>query len=82
MALATGHTGVQACRTLGITEHTASRWRTEDGGLTVEQATRLKDLEREHARLKRAVADVTLDTLRLTEAAEGPCSAQRGAAGG
>ena len=72
---------VQACRTLGITEQTAYRWRTEYGGLKVEQAKRLKDLERENARLKRVVADLTLDKLSLKEAAEGTCSAQRGAAG-
>ena len=48
---------VQVCRTLGITEQTDSCWRTEYGSEGVEQAKRLKDLERENARLKRAVAD-------------------------
>ncbi|NIN62593.1 MAG: transposase, partial [Gammaproteobacteria bacterium] len=47
------------------------RWRQEYGGLKLDQAKRLKDLERENARLKRAVADLTLDKLILKEAAEG-----------
>ena len=71
VALAKGQTVVQACRTLGITEQTYYRWRMEYGGLRVEQAKRLKDLERENVRLKRAVADLTLDELILKEAAEG-----------
>ncbi len=81
VALAKGHTVVQVCRSLGITEQTCSRWRQEYGGLQGDQAKRLKDVERENARLKRAVADVTLDTRMLKEAAEGHCSAQRGAVG-
>ncbi len=81
VALAKGQTVVQLCRSFGITEQTYYRWRTEYGGLKVAQAKRLKDLERENARLKRAVADLTLDKLILKEAAEGNCSAQRGAAG-
>lgn len=71
VALAKGRTVVEMARTLGITEQTYYRWRTEYGGLKVEQAKRLKDLERENARLKRAVADLTLDKLILKEAAEG-----------
>ena len=71
VALAKGRTVVEVARTLGITEHTYYRWRTEYGGLKVEQAKRLKDLERENARLKRAVADLTLNKLILKEAAEG-----------
>jgi len=55
VALAKGHTVVEVCRSLGITEQTAYRWRNEYGGLKVEQAKRLKDLERENARLRRAV---------------------------
>ena len=69
--LAKGHTVVQICRGLGITEQTYYRWRTEYGGLKVAQAKRLKDLERENPRLKRAVAELTLDKLILKEAAEG-----------
>lgn len=79
VALAKGQPVVQLCRSVGITEQTDSRWRTEYGGLKGEQARRLK--ERAHARLQRAVADWTLDKLSLQEAAEGHCSAQRGAAG-
>jgi transposase-like protein len=61
----------QACRTLGIIEHTYDRWRHEYGGLKIDQAKRLKELERENTRLKRAVADLTLDQVILKEAVEG-----------
>ena len=71
VALSRGQTVVQVCRTLGITEQTYYRWRNEYGGLKIDQAKRLKDLERENGRLKRAVADLTLDKLILKEAAEG-----------
>ncbi len=81
VALAKGHTVVQVCRSLGLTEQTTSRWRQEDGGLQGDHAKRLKALERENARLTRAVADLTLDKLILKEAAEGHCSAQLGAVG-
>ena len=59
------------CRKWSITDPTYDRWRQEYGGLKLDQAKRLKDVERENARLKRAVADLTLDTLMLKEAAEG-----------
>jgi putative transposase len=58
-------------RELGITEQTYYRWRKEYGGMKVSQARRLKDLEQENTRLKRAVADLTLDKLILREALEG-----------
>jgi putative transposase len=58
-------------RELGITEQTYYRWRKEYGGLKVSQAKRLKELEQQNARLKRAVADLTLDKLILEEAAKG-----------
>jgi len=58
-------------RELGITEQTCYRWRKEYGGMKVSQARRLKELEQENTRLKRAVADLTLDTLVLKEALEG-----------
>jgi putative transposase len=58
-------------RELGITEQTYYRWRKEYGGMKVSQARRLKELEQENARLKRAVADLTLDKLILREALEG-----------
>lgn len=81
MAPAKGQTVVQVCRPLGITEQTAYRWRTEIGGLKVEQAKRLKDQQRESARLKRTVADLPLETLMPTEAAEVTCEAPRRTAG-
>jgi putative transposase len=58
-------------RDLGITEQTYYRWRKEYGGMKVSQARRLKELEQENTRLKRAVADLTLDKLILREALEG-----------
>ncbi len=61
----------EVARILGITEQTYYRWRQEYRGLKVDQAKRLKDLESENARLKRAVADLTLDKLILKEAAGG-----------
>ena len=71
VALSRGQTVVQVCRQLNITEQTYYRWRNEYGGLKLDQAKRLKELERENTRLKRAVADLTLDKLILKEAAEG-----------
>jgi len=57
------------CQKIGVTEQTYYRWRKEYGGLKVDQAKRLKDLERENARLKRLVADQALDMAILKEAA-------------
>jgi putative transposase len=71
VALAQGQTTGQACRTLGIAEQTFYRWRREYGGLKVNQAKRLKALEQENARLRRAVSDLTLDKLILQEAVRG-----------
>jgi putative transposase len=71
VALATGKTVADICRLLGVTQVTYYRWRREYGGLKVDQARRFKDLERENARLRRAVADLTLDKLILKEASEG-----------
>ena len=59
-----------AARGIGVTDQTYYRWRREDSGLTVEQAKRLKELEKENLRLGRAV-DLTLDKLILKEGAEG-----------
>jgi putative transposase len=59
------------CRGLGITEQTYYRWRRQYGGMKVSQARRLKELERENGRLKKAVAELTLDKLLLKEALEG-----------
>ena len=59
------------CRGLGISEQSYYRWRREYGGLKVDQAKRLKDLEKENTRLRKAVSDLTLDKLILAEAAKG-----------
>ena len=61
----------EVARKLGITEQTYYRWRREYGGMTTAQAKKLKELEKENQRLKRAVADLTLDNLILKEAAKG-----------
>ena len=66
-----GQSTAQACRKAGITEQTYYRWRKEYGGLRVEQAKRLKDLEKENARLKKVVADQALDNAILKEALSG-----------
>ena len=71
VALANGKTVGEVGRQLGITEETYYRWRKEFGGMKVDQARHVKELERENGRLKRAVADLTLDKLILEEAAEG-----------
>ena len=62
---------VDACRKLGITEQTYYRWKKEYGGLRVDQAKRLKGLEQENTRLKRLVADLSLDNSILKEVASG-----------
>jgi len=69
--LASGKRVAEVVRELGVTEQTYYRWRREYGGMKVSQARRLKELERENGRLKRAVADLTLDKLILEEAAKG-----------
>ena len=69
--LAQGQTVPEVSRSLGITEQTYYRWRKEYGGLRLDQAKRLKELERENLRLRRAVSDLTLEKLILKEAAEG-----------
>ena len=66
-----GLTVSETSRKLGITEQTYYRWRREYGGMRVEQAKRLKELEKENSRLKKLVADVTLDNAILKEAARG-----------
>ena len=69
--LAQGRTVKEVSRGLGVTEQTYYRWRKEYGGLKVSQARRLKELERENSRLKKAVAELTLDKVILKEALEG-----------
>ena len=71
MHLAQGQTVGEVCRRIGVSEQSNYRWRKEYSGLKVERARRLKTLEQENGRLKRAVADLTLDKLILKEAAEG-----------
>ena len=71
VVLAKGVTVALVCKQIGVTEQTFYRWRREYGGLRVEQAKRLKELERENGRLRRAVADLTIDKLILGEAAKG-----------
>jgi transposase-like protein len=69
--LAQGGSVAQVCKQLGIADQTYYRWRKNFGGMKVDQARRLKELEAENARLKRAVADLTVDKLILKEVAEG-----------
>ncbi len=71
VALAQGQTVAQVCKALEVTEQTYYRWRAEYGGMQVAQARRLKQLEGENARLRRAVVDLTVDNQILKEAAEG-----------
>lgn len=71
VALSKGATVAQAAKKIGVTEHTYYRWRTEYGGMRVNQAKRLKVLETENVRLKKLVADLSLDVAILKEAASG-----------
>ena len=66
-----GATTAEASRKIGITEQTYYRWRREYGGMRIEQARRLKELEKENTRLKKLVADISLDNAILKEAARG-----------
>ena len=69
--LSQGQTIGTVCRSFGVSEQSYYRWRREYGGLKLDQAKRLKDLDRENDRLKRAVSELTLDKLILKEALEG-----------
>jgi putative transposase len=69
--LAQQKTVAQACKKIGVTQQTYYRWRKEYGGLRMDQAKRLKDLEKENARLKKLVAEAELDKAILREAASG-----------
>ena len=66
-----GKTVAEACKQLGVTDKTYFRWRKSHGGLRIDQATRMRDLESENARLKKAVADLTIDKIILKEVVEG-----------
>ena len=71
LLLSQDSTVAEAVRQLGVTVQTYYRWRKEYGGMRVEQAKRLKDLEKENARLKRLVADLSLDNSILKEVTRG-----------
>jgi putative transposase len=66
-----GQTMADAIRQIGVSEVTYYRWRQEYGGLKTDQVKRLKELETENSRLRRAISDLTLDKLILQEAARG-----------
>ncbi len=66
-----GSTAAEAARHLGITEQTYYRWRKEYGGMRINQAKRLKELDKENGRLKKLVADLSLDNAILKDVAEG-----------
>ena len=69
--LSKGSTVGQVCRKIGIAEQTYYRWRKDYGSLSVDQARRLKDVEKENTRLRKLVADLPLDKAILKEVAEG-----------
>ena len=71
VGLAQGQRVGQVCRTIGVSEQTYYRWRKEYGGLRLNQARRLKSLEKENARLKKLVADLSLDNQILKEVSSG-----------
>jgi transposase-like protein len=66
-----GKTIAEVCKQLGVTDKTYFRWRKTHGGLRIDQAKRMKELESENARLKKAVAELTIDKIILKEVAEG-----------
>ncbi len=71
VALSKGESAGQACKKIGVTEQTYYRWRKEYGGLRTDQAKRLKELEKENARLKKLLAESELDKAILREGASG-----------
>ncbi len=77
--LSQGRSVGEAVRSIGVTQFTYYRWRKEFGGLKGDQVKRLKELETENTRLRRAVSDLTLDKLILAEAAKGNFFSIRGA---
>jgi putative transposase len=66
-----GRPVAEAVRSIGVTQFTYYRWRREYGGLKTDQVKRLKELEKENERLRKAVSDLTLEKLILREAASG-----------
>ncbi len=71
--IAQGRSVAEAARAIGVTEQSSYRWCKEFGGLKLDQAKRLKELERENAALKRIVADKELEVVALKEIAKGNC---------
>jgi len=69
--LSQGRTAEEACRALNVSEQTYYRWRKEHGGMGTDQAHRLKELEKENGRLKKLVADLSLDNAILKETVRG-----------
>lgn len=69
--MAQGHSVADAVRSIGVSDVTYHRWRSEFGGMGSDQVRRMKDLEVENQRLRKAVSDLTLDKLILQEAAKG-----------
>ena len=69
--LSQGESVAMAAKSIGVTEQTYYRWRKEYGGLKTDQVKRLKELEKENERLRKAVSDLTLEKLILKEAASG-----------
>lgn len=69
--LGKGQTVAEICRAMGVSEQTYYRWKNEYGGLKIDQAKRLKQLEAENNRLRKVVADLTIDNQILKEAARG-----------
>ena len=74
---AQGKTVVQVCKQIGVTEQTYYRWRKEYGGLRMDQAKRLKSLEKDNARLRKQVADLSVDNHVLKEVSSGNFQARR-----
>ena len=71
VSIAQGKSASVACRDAGISQQSYYRWRKEYGGLEIDQARRMKDLDRENARLKRLVADLSLEKQVLKDVASG-----------
>ena len=71
MLVSQGQSVSDAVRSIGVTDVTYYRWRSEFGGLKTDQVKRMRDLELENQRLRKAVSDLTLDKLILAEAAKG-----------
>ena len=69
--LSQGATVGEVCRKIGVTDVTYYRWRKEYGGMRVDQARRMKDLEQQNSQLKKLVADLSLDNAILKEASQG-----------